>query len=132
VAFGATPFVLITPAMALEGGGVRAIRRSWRLARQRFGSAFGFVLLCSVVGGALFGFIALLPQLIEQTGLVTFGSIGYLLQGVTTQLALLVVLPLVAMATGQFFLQMRIHVEGADLLLAADRAFGAPLSEGHS
>jgi hypothetical protein len=121
----AVPFVLVTPALMVEGRGVRAISRSWQLARQRLGAVFGFVSLCSLLGGALFLFIGWLPQLLESTGLVTFGSIGYLVQGVTIQIALLVVLPLVAMATGQFFLQLRVHVEGIDLSLAADRAFGA-------
>ena len=124
VALGAVPFVLVSPALMVEGGGLRSIARSWRLSRQRFGAVFGFVLLCTLLGGALFAFIGWLPPLLESTGLVTFGSAGYLVQGVTTQLALLVVLPLVAMATGQLFLQLRVHVEGVDLQLAADRAFG--------
>ena len=124
---GTVPFALITPALALEGLGLRAaLGRSWRFGRQRFGAVYGFVLLCTLLGGVLFGFISMLPQLLESTGLVSFGSVGYLVQGVTVQLALLVVLPLVAMATGRLFVQLRVHVEGADILLAADRAFGGP------
>lgn len=118
------PLVVVTPAMMTERLGLRALVRSWRLSRQRFGAVYGFVVLCAVVGGALFVFIAELPVLLQATGLVTFGSAGYLVQGVTTQLALLVVLPLVALAAAQLYLQLRVHAEGLDLTLAADRAFG--------
>lgn len=118
-------FVLVVvPVLMTERQGVRSIGRGIRLARGRFGAVFGFVVLCGLLGGALFVFIGQLPMLLESTGLVTFGSIGYLVQGVTVQVALLVVLPLVAVATAQFYLQLRVHVEGLDLVLAADRAFG--------
>lgn len=127
IILGTVPFTLVAPALAIEGLGMgAAIGRSWRFARQRFGAVYAFVLLCTLLGGVLFGFIAMLPQLLESTELITFGSIGYLVQGVTVQLALLVVLPLVAMATGRLFVQLRVHVEGVDILLAADRAFGGP------
>lgn len=119
-------FVLVVvPVLMTERLGVRSIGRGIRLARSRFGAVFGFVVLCGLLGGALFAFIGQLPMLLESTGLVTFGSIGYLVQGVAVQVGLLVVLPLVAVATAQFYLQLRVHVEGLDLVLAADRAFGA-------
>jgi hypothetical protein len=118
--------VVVVPVVMGEGLGVRSIGRGLRLARARFGAAFGFVMLCSLLGGSLFVFIGQLPVLLESTGLVTFGSLGYLVQGVAVQLALLVVLPLIAVATAQFYLQLRVHVEGLDLVLAADRAFGTP------
>ena len=118
--------VLVTvPVVMTEQHGAAGIGRAIRLARARFGAAFGFVVLCSLLGGSLFAFIGQLPVLLEATGLVTFGSIGYLVQGVAVQVALLVVLPLIAVATAQFYLQLRVHVEGLDLVLAADRAFGA-------
>ena len=119
-------FVLLTvPSLMTERLGMASIGRAIRLARARFGAAYGFVMLCTLLGGSLFVFIGQLPRLLESTGLVTFGSIGYLVQGVAVQVALLVVLPLVAVATAQFYLQLRVHVEGLDLVLAADRAFGA-------
>lgn len=118
------PFVLVAPVLMIERRGLRSLARSWRLTRQRFGAVLGFMMLCTLLGGALFLFIAELPLLLQATGLVTFGSFGYLVQGVTTQLALLVVLPLVAMATAQLYLQVRVHAEGLDLTMAADRAFG--------
>lgn len=119
-----TCVLLVTPVMMGEGLGVAAIARSWRLARMRFGAAFGFVVACSVLAVLLFSFIAFLPQLAEATGLVTFGSYMWLVQGVTTQLALLVVIPFTAIATTQLYLQIRVHAEGLDLVVAADRAFG--------
>jgi hypothetical protein len=119
-------FVLVVvPVLMTEGSGLRGIGRAIRLVRTRFGAAYGFVVLCAMLGGSLFAFIGQLPALLESTGLVTFGSIGYLVQGVAVQVALLVVLPLIAVATAQFYLQLRVHVEGLDLVLAADRAFGA-------
>jgi hypothetical protein len=48
----------------------------------------------------------------------------WLLQGVTSQLALLVVVPFTAIATAQLYLQFRVHAEGLDIVIAADRAFG--------
>lgn len=120
-----TTCVLLTvPVLMTEGTGVSSIGRGYRLARTRFGASFMFVVVCALIGGLLFGFISELPVLLEQTGFVTFGSIGYLVQGVTSQLALLVVLPLSALATAQLYLQLRVTSEGADLVIAADRAFG--------
>ncbi len=119
-----TCVVLTGPVVMTEGLGVAAIGRGYRLARARFGASFMFVVVCAVIGGLLFGFISELPVLLEQTGLITFGSIGYLVQGVTSQLALLVVIPLSALATAQLYLQLRVASEGADLVISADRAFG--------
>jgi hypothetical protein len=116
--------ILTGPVVMTEGLGVSSIGRGYRLARTRFGASFMFVVVCGLLGGLLFGFISELPVLLEQTGLITFGSIGYLVQGVTSQLALLVVIPLSALATAQLYLQLRMSAEGADLVLAADRAFG--------
>jgi hypothetical protein len=120
----ATCVVLTGPVVMTEGLGVASIGRGYRLARARFGASFMFVVVCAVIGGLLFGFISELPVLLEQTGLITFGSVGYLVQGVTSQLALLVVIPLSALATAQLYLQLRVASEGADLVIAADRAFG--------
>jgi hypothetical protein len=103
---------------------VRSIARAWRLARTRFGAAFGFVFACGLLGAMMAAFIAFLPQLAESTGFITFGSFGWLVQGVTTQLAVLIVLPFVAIATAQMYLQLRVHAEGLDIVIAADRVFG--------
>jgi len=116
--------LLVTPVMMGEKMGLRCIGRAWRLVRPRFGAAFGFVWACGVLAGLLFVFIAFLPSLAETTGLVTFGSYTWLVQGVTSQLALLVAVPFSAIATASLYLQIRVHAEGLDIVLAADKAFG--------
>ncbi len=116
--------LLVTPVMMGECLGFRAIPRAWRLVRTRFGAAFGFVWACGILAAMIFTFIAFLPQLAESTGLITFGSYMWLVQGVTSQLAFLIVIPFVAIATAQLYLQIRVHAEGLDIVLAADRAFG--------
>ncbi len=136
VAAGAIAFVLpvialftalvlvVVPVLMTEGTGARSLGRAVRLVRTRFGAAYGFVLACGLIGGLLFLFISELPYLAESTGLITFGSFGYLVQGVASQLALLVVVPFSALATAQFYVQLRVHAEGIDISMAADRAFG--------
>lgn len=119
-----TCVLLVTPVMMGEKLGFAAILRAWRLVRTRFGAAYGFVWACGVLAVMLFAFIAFLPQLAEATGLITFGSYAWLVQGITSQLALLIVIPFTAMATAQLYLQIRVHAEGLDITVAADRAFG--------
>ena len=119
-----TCVLLVTPVIMGEKLGFAAIPRAWRLVRTRFGAAYGFVWACGVLAVMLFAFIAFLPQLAETTGLITFGSYAWLVQGITSQLALLIVIPFIAMATAQLYLQIRVHAEGLDIMVAADRAFG--------
>ena len=120
--------LVVAPVVIIERSGVRSIGRAWRLARTRFGAAFGFVCACAVLGAMLAAFIAFLPSLAESTGFITFGSFGWLVQGVTTQLAGLIVLPFVAIATAQMYLQLRVNAEGLDIVIAADRVFGSASS----
>lgn len=122
--------LVVAPVVMTEQLGVRAIARAWRLARTRFGAAFGFVLACGLLGAMMAAFIAFLPQLAKSTGFITFGSFGWLVQGVTTQLAMLIVLPFVAIATSQMYLQLRVHAEGLDIAIAADRVFGPAAAQG--
>lgn len=123
VALASTVGLLVGPVVATERIGVRAIPRSMRLVRTRFGASWAFVVVTAVISGSLFMFIAELPYLVQATGLVTLGSYGYLVQGVTLEIALLVVLPLSALATAQLYLQLRVHAEGIDISMAADEAF---------
>lgn len=118
-------FLFVTPVMMGEQLGLRSIGRAMRLVRTRFGAGFGFMWACGVLSVLLFSFIAFLPALAKTTGLVTFGPYTWLVQGISSQLALLVVLPFTAIATAQFYLQVRVHAEGLDVSMAADRAFGA-------
>lgn len=121
-----TPLVLlVAPVVMAERLGLRSIGRAWRLVRGgRYGAAWSLVVLFTILAGSLLWFIAFLPSLLEQTGLITFGSWLSLVQGVMTQLAVLVVMPFAAVATAQFYLQLRVSAEGLDIVLAADRAFG--------
>lgn len=120
--------LVVAPVVMIEQLGVRSIARAWRLARTRFGAAFGFVFACGLLGAMMAAFIAFLPQLAKSTGFITFGSFGWLVQGVTTQLAVLIVLPFVAIATAQMYLQLRVQAEGLDIAIAADRVFGKAAS----
>lgn len=117
-------FVLVTPVVMSERLGMRSIGRAWRLVRTRWSAAFGFVCACFVLGLLMYLFIAFLPFLVELTGLITFGSYTWLLQGVASQLAGLIVMPFTAIATAQLYLQVRVHAEALDITMAADRAFG--------
>jgi hypothetical protein len=116
--------LVVAPVVMIEQLGVRSIARAWRLGRNRFGATFGFVLACGLLGAMLAAFIAFLPDLAQATGFITFGSLDWLVQGVTTQLAVLFVLPFVAFATSQMYLQLRVQAEGLDIMIAADRVFG--------
>ena len=117
-------FVLVAPVVMGERLGLRSVGRAWRLVRTRWSAAFGFVCACFVLGLLMFLFIAFLPQLAETTGLITFGSYTWLLQGVASQIAGLIVMPFSAIATAQLYLQVRVHAEGLDITMAADQAFG--------
>lgn len=116
--------LLVAPVVMIERRGLRSIGRAWRLVRTRFAAAFGFVLACGVLGAMLAAFVAFLPDLAQATGFITFGSFTWLVQGVASQMAVLIVLPFVALATAQLYLQLRVQAEGMDIVIAADRVFG--------
>lgn len=118
--------LLVSPVIVVEECSAGAgLRRAVRLARSRFGAAVGLVLAAGAVGLALRFGITLLPRLAEATGFVTFGSWGGVLESLAAQLAQLLTIPVVALAAAAFYIQVRVQAEGMDLVLAADRAFGA-------
>ncbi len=121
--------LLISPVVVVERcGPFAAVARALRLVRTRFGAALSFVIAAGVIGlGMRFG-ITFLPRLAQATGFITFGSYGWLVEGVAGQLAQLLATPLVALATVAFYVQLRVHVEGMDIAMAADRAFPAATS----
>ncbi|MEO5725229.1 MAG: hypothetical protein ABIQ39_05580, partial [Ilumatobacteraceae bacterium] len=116
--------LFVSPVVVIERlGPLASVRRAASLARARFGACIGFVLVAGVIGlGLRFG-ITFLPRLAAVTGLVGFGPFGWLVEGVAGQLAQLVAVPLVALATVEMYLQMRVAVEAIDIVVAADRAF---------
>jgi len=117
--------LFVSPVVMCEGLQVGAIRRARRLASTRSGQVYGFVWASTFMAGVLFVCIAALPDLAESTGLVTFGPYGWLIQGLAVPMALIVVMPFSAAITAQLYLQTRVQAEGLDIVLAADRAFGA-------
>ena len=125
--FLAAVVVLASPVIAVERlGPWRGLRRAVRLAGYRFGGAVGFVIGAGTVGLALRFGMTLLPRLVEATGLVRLGSWGGLIEGVAGQVAQLLAIPVIGLATAAFYVQLRVHAEGLDLVLAADRALPAP------
>lgn len=116
--------VVVSPTIVTENlGPVEGVRRAVRLARSRFSSSFGFVIITVIVGGGLRAGITALPRLAESTGLVTFGSSGWLVEGLAGQIAVLLIVPIVALASAQLYLQLRADAEGMDIVMAADEAF---------
>lgn len=123
--FAAVPTLLVVPAMVAEGlGPFAAAIRSWRLARLRFGACLVFVLLATVFAVLLGLGIGTLVPLLEATGFVNLEGALPIVQGVMLQLAVLVVVPLIALATAQAYIEIRIVGEGLDLVIDADAAFG--------
>jgi hypothetical protein len=115
---------LVSPVVVVERlGPWAAVKRSLRLFRRRWTTVCGFVLLCTLLGGGLRYGIASLPALAEETGLVTFGGATTAVTGVASQIGLLLVVPLVALATARFHLQLRMDAEGLDLLTERSRVF---------
>ncbi len=115
----------VVPVIVAERAGpLRSIRRGWTLSRMRFGSALGFVVSSFAIGGLLVLGIGTLPALLEGTGFITFGDFTWLANGIALQLAVIVVLPLIALATAQMYLEVRLDAEGMDLTIDAEAAFG--------
>lgn len=119
-----TMTVVVAPAIVIERiGPFAGLARAWRLARIGFGTLFGFTLASVILGSVVQYGIAYLPRLLEQTGLITFGRFGWLIEGVAGQLGRLVGLPIIALATALMYLEMRMALEGMDLSIEAERVF---------
>jgi hypothetical protein len=118
--------VYVVPVMVGEHLGLGAgLRRGIGLARGRFTMAASFVAFTGALGLSLRLAIGWVPDLAEQTGLVTFGQWRSTISGLAAQIGLLIALPLIAVATSVMYLQTRVHAEGLDLQLAAADAFGS-------
>lgn len=122
--FSAAATLLVIPAMVGEGlGPVAAAKRSFRLARLRYGVCLVFVLLATLLAGLLAIGIGTLVPLLEATGFITLGGVTPIVQGVMAQIIVLVVVPLIALATAQVYVEVRVAGEGLDLVIDADAAF---------
>ncbi|MFT4657346.1 MAG: hypothetical protein ACJAXA_002279 [Candidatus Aldehydirespiratoraceae bacterium] len=123
--FSSAATLPVIPAMAAEGlGPWAAVTRSWGLVKLRYGLCVVFVLAATVLSALLLVGIATLVPLLEATGFVQLGSADWVVQGVMVQLAVLVVVPLIALGTAQVYLELRLDGEGLDLMIDADAAFG--------
>jgi len=124
--FSSAATLLVIPTMVGERlGPFAAAVRSWRLFRRRFGTCVIFVLLATFLSSLLLFGIATLVPLLEEFGFLEFGSASGIVQGVMVQMAVLVVVPLVALGTAQVYVEVRVAGEGLDLVVDADEAFRA-------
>lgn len=125
--FCAAATVLVIPVMVSEGlGPFAAAKRSWRLTRLGYGTCVVFVLVATLLASLLLLGISTLVPVLNSLGFVTFGDANGIVQGVMAQMAVLVVMPLIALGTAQLYVEMRVAREGLDLVMDAHAAFGAP------
>jgi hypothetical protein len=114
----------VAPAIIIENLGPRAaLRRSRLLTKGMFGELAGFALLTGLVGLWMRGSLALLPRLAQTTGLIGFGSFGWIAEGVGSQLGLLISAPIVATATALSYLDTRVRREALDIVAGIPEAF---------
>ena len=120
---------LVSAAIVCEGlGPFAALRRSWQLARRQFSVVSGFVLASAILGLFVQYGITILPKALDAVGLVSFGRFGWVVQGIAAQLGRLISVPLVALATSMLYLEVRMKIEGLDLVIDAERSFGSNLA----
>ncbi len=123
--FASSATLLVVPAMVGERiGPLAAVRRGVRLARLRFGVCLFFVALSTLLSALLLIGVATLVPLLESFGFVEFGRADGIVEGITVQMAVLVVVPLFALGTAQAYVEVRVAGEGLDLAIDADAAFG--------
>lgn len=128
--FSSAATLLVIPAMAGEElGPLAAARRNWRLVKLRYGLCVVFVLVATLLSVLLLIGIGTLVPLLEGLGFLALGDFAWIVQSVMLQLAVLVVVPLIALGTAQAYVEVRLDGEGLDLQIDADRAFGSADSE---
>lgn len=128
--FASAATLLVIPVMVGERlGPLAAAKRNWRLVRLRYGLCVVFVMLATLLSVLLLIGIATLVPLLSEFGFLALGDAAWIVQSVMVQLAVLVVVPLVALGTAQAYLEVRLDGEGLDLQIDADRAFGASVTE---
>lgn len=129
--FSSAATLLVIPTMVGERlGPLASALRSWRLVKLRYGLCLVFVLAATLVSTLLLIGIATLVPLLEQFGFLELGAATWLIQSVMVQLAVVVVVPLMALGTAQAYLEVRLGGEGLDLQIDADAAFGSAVDSG--
>jgi hypothetical protein len=116
----------VSPVIMIEGlGPFAALKRARKLVKGSFGDLAVFALLTGFLGLWLRASLSLLPTLAESTGLITFGGLGWLAEGVGGQLALLISSPIVATATTLSYLDTRVRREALDIVSLLPETFDA-------
>jgi len=112
---------VVTPVVAVEQAGpLRALRRSAKLVRRRFGSVLAVSLLVALTDVVLSSALTALGALYLELDLPA----GWAVNTAVTTAALLVTMPFVATAATLVYLDLRVRTEGLDIELAAGRRFG--------
>jgi len=123
--FSSAAALLVIPAMVGERlGPFAGAKRNWRLVKLRYGVCVLFVLAATMLSVLLLFGIATLVPLLDQYGFLALGDATWVVQSVMVQIAVLVVVPLIALGTAQVYLEIRLDGEGLDLQIDADSAFG--------
>lgn len=117
-----TWYAVVSPVIACEGVGPwRALGRSFKLCKRRFGFVLGVCLLTATVDAALVGALTAAGSLYLELDLPA----GWVVNTGIGAAALLVTTPFVAGVATLLYLDLRVRTEGLDIELAAARRFGA-------
>lgn len=115
-----TWYAVVTPVIACEGAGpLRAMGRSYRLCRSRFGAVLGACLLAALVHEVLSGALSGLGAIYLELDLPA----GWVVASALSAGALLVTTPFLAGVSTLLYLDLRVRAEGLDIELAAARRF---------
>lgn len=115
-----TWYAVVSAVIACEDAGpLRAMRRSFRLCKRRFGTVLGVCLLTALVDVALSSALTAVAAIYVELDLPA----GWVVNTAVSAAALLVTMPFVAGVTALLYLDLRVRTEGLDIELAANRRF---------
>ncbi len=121
---------VVSPVIAAEGAGpIRAIKRSFHLTQKRFGPVLGIVCMIAVVAGVIELFI---ESVVGAITVAEDASFTVILIATIVSLAFTLGLTLLNAAWATLtYVDLRVRVEGLDLLIAAPVELGqAPARPG--
>ncbi|HMK11318.1 MAG TPA: hypothetical protein VK461_07040 [Acidimicrobiales bacterium] len=114
-------FLVTAPAIALESlGPLKGIGRSWSLTSRRFPAALGIGLASGLVAYALGQALNAVTDLL---GLFVGLRVGWIILAAGRAATGLVIVPIVALSTVLFYIDLRVRLEGLDLELAITERF---------
>ena len=115
-----TWFAVVSAVVACEDAGpLRAMKRSYRLCRRRFGAVLGVCLATASVDAALSAALTAVGTVYLEADLPA----GWVVNTAVSAAALLVTMPFVAAVVTLLYLDLRARTEGLDIELAAGRVF---------